>query len=152
MRQRIADRERSWPTRNCDESANVAGVSAASVCTTAMVVRDEHAAQRAACPRPSESVTTNRDAPATTCALVTTFPRASKTTPEPSPLSVSICTTEGIAIATARSYTSLTGSRSERRPGFRAGRSTGAGEKVTTVAASVASSTATAVHAAREVR
>jgi asparagine synthase (glutamine-hydrolysing) len=37
-------------------------------------------------------VTTNREAPATTCALVTTSPCLSRTTPEPNPLSVPIGT------------------------------------------------------------
>ena len=43
------------------------------------------------CPR--ESVTLNGPPPATTCALVTTSPRLSNTTPEPRPCGLDICTT-----------------------------------------------------------
>src|SRR3954452_8168290 len=49
---------------------------------------------------PSASVTRKLRAPATTCALVTTCPAASSTTPEPSPLGLRICTTDGSARAT----------------------------------------------------
>src|SRR6185436_412399 len=44
---------------------------------------------------PEASVTTRRVALPTTCALVTTSPRASKTTPEPRSCDVRICTTDG---------------------------------------------------------
>src|SRR5580704_12679489 len=60
---------------------------------------------------PLGSLTRTSLAEPTTCALVTISPSASKTTPEPSPSGVVICTTEGSTVATTRSYSrcSVTG-------------------------------------------
>jgi len=49
---------------------------------------------------PEASVTTKRVALPTTCALVTTSPRASKTMPEPRSSGARICTTEGETVFT----------------------------------------------------
>jgi hypothetical protein len=56
----------------------------------------------ALCSSPPESVTVQRLAPSTTCAFVTTSPRASKTTPEPRPGPHWTCTTSGETASTTR--------------------------------------------------
>src|SRR6478672_11813676 len=83
------------PTSSCEESANVAGRGRApAMRTTARSFAASRPTVVAGWLSPDARVTTTRRAFPTTCALVTTSPRASKTTPEPRSCAVSICTTE----------------------------------------------------------
>src|SRR4051812_18809063 len=72
------------PTATCDESANVAARGLApAMRITARSLAASRPMAVAGWLSPDASVTTKRVAFPTTCALVTTSPRASKTTPEP---------------------------------------------------------------------
>src|SRR3954451_12351895 len=84
------------PTSTCEESANVAGRGRApTMRITARSFATSRPTAVAGWLSPEASVTTNRVAFPTTCALVTTSPRASKTTPEPRSCGVRIWTTDG---------------------------------------------------------
>src|SRR6185436_9542251 len=92
------------PTATCDESAKVAGRGrAVAMRITARSLAASRPTTFAGWLWPEASVTTRRVACATTCALVTTSPRASKTTPEPRSCGVRICTTDGATARTTRS-------------------------------------------------
>jgi hypothetical protein len=84
------------PTLTCEESAKVAGRGRApAMRITARSFATSRPMTVARWLSPEANVTTKRLALPTTCALVTTSPPASKTTPEPRSCGVSICTTEG---------------------------------------------------------
>src|SRR6478672_1966357 len=84
------------PTSTCDESENVAGRGRApAMRITARSFAASRALAVAGWLSHEAGVTTRRVALPTTCAFVTTSPRASKTTPEPRSCGVRICTTDG---------------------------------------------------------
>src|SRR3954469_2148598 len=89
------------PTRTREESAKVAGRSLAlGTDTTARSPWGKEPTSAPGWVEPSARVTRKVFEPATTCALVTTWPAVSSAMPEPSPRELWIWTTEGIALAT----------------------------------------------------